>query len=120
MLSADEPIEVVRTIDALESCRPIPGFDRRSGELKKRLSTIIAQKNSRAEERKREILHALTTTTDELRVANKIVDMGYPLEFRDKKGPDFRIREKETKLEAKSRFNRKYVGGVIRNIFSLV
>src|SRR5215216_1998700 len=32
---ADEPIEVVRTVDALECCRSIYDFDTRSGDLKK-------------------------------------------------------------------------------------
>jgi hypothetical protein len=110
---ADEPIEIIRTIDALECCRCINGIERRSTDLKKKLSTIITQKNSTEEEKKQKALQALTTTTDELRIAYNIVKMSYPLEFGDRKGPDFRIGNKETKLlEAKSRFNRKYVVGM--------
>jgi len=110
---ADEPIEIIRTIDALKCCDFINGIERRSADLKKKLSTIITQKNSTTEEKKEKVLQALTSTTDELRIAYKIVKMGYPLEFRDMKGPDFRIGNNETKLfEAKSRFNRKYAGGM--------
>jgi hypothetical protein len=110
---ADEPIEVIRTIDALDCCQTINGCERRSADLKKKLSTIITHRNSTTEEKKHKVLQALTTTADELRIAYKIVKMGYPLEFRDRKGPDFRIGDKETKLlEAKSRFNRKYFVGM--------
>ncbi|HET7285705.1 MAG TPA: hypothetical protein VFI70_13560 [Nitrososphaeraceae archaeon] len=110
---ADEPIEIIRAIDALECCRSINGIERRSADLKDKLSTIITQKDSTTEEKKQKVLQALTTTTDELRIAYKIVKMGYPLEFRNREGPDFRIGNNETKLlEAKSRFNRKYFGGM--------
>jgi hypothetical protein len=110
---ADEPIEIIRTIDALECCDSIYGIERIGADLKKNLSSIITQKNTTTEEKKQKVLLALTTTTDELRIAYTIVKMGYPLEFRDREGPDFRIGNKETKLlEAKSRFNRKYVGGI--------
>jgi hypothetical protein len=113
MLKIDEPVEIIRTIDALECCNSINGIERRSADLKKKLLTIITQKNSKIEEKKERVLQALTTTTDELRIAYKIVKMGYPLEFRDRKGPDFRIGNNETKLlEAKSRFNRKYAAGI--------
>jgi hypothetical protein len=113
MLKVDEPLEIVRIVDALECCRSINGFDTRSNSIKKRLSAIISQKHSSAKERKQKVLEALTTTTDEMRIAYNILKMGYHLEFRDEKGPDFRIRGRETKmLEAKSRFNRKYVGEI--------
>ena len=113
MLKVDEPLEIVRIVDALECCRSINGFDTRSNSLKKKLSAIITQKHSSPEARKQKVLEALTTTTDEMRIAYNILRMGYPLEFRDKKGPDFRIGGRETKmLEAKSRFNRKYVGEI--------
>lgn len=110
---ADEPIEIIRIIDALECCHCINGIETRCNDLKKKLFTMITQKDSTTEEKKQKVLEALTTTTDEFRIAYKIVKMGYPLEFRERKGPDFRIGNKETKLlEAKSRFNRKYFGGM--------
>jgi hypothetical protein len=109
---ADEPIEIIKTIDALECCRSINGIEARRVGLKDKLSGIISQKDSTEEERRQKVLQALTTTTDEFRIAFKVVKMGYPLEFRGKKGPDFTIGDKEIKLlEAKSRFNRKHFGG---------
>lgn len=110
---ADEPIEIIRTIDALECCNSIHGIESRSTDLRDKLSTIICKENSKSQEKKENILQALTATTDELRIGYQIVKMGYPLEFRGRKGPDFKIEDKEIKLlEAKSRFNRKYSGGI--------
>jgi hypothetical protein len=110
--TADEPIEIARTIDALESCRFIKGVEGRSADLKKKLSGIIKQNNWTTNEKKEDVLLALTSTTDELRIAYKITKMGYPLEFRDRKGPDFIIGSDQiVLLEAKSRFNRTHFGG---------
>lgn len=109
---ADEPIEIARTIDALEGCHFIKGVERRGADLKKKLSSIVNQKNSTTSLKKESVLLALTSTTDELRIAYMIAKMGYPLEFRDQNGPDFMIGGEEIKLlEAKSRFNRTHFGG---------
>src|SRR2546427_12895702 len=37
MLKIDEPVEIIRTIDALECCNSINGIERRSADLKKKL-----------------------------------------------------------------------------------
>ncbi|MPZ07818.1 MAG: hypothetical protein GEU26_15630 [Nitrososphaeraceae archaeon] len=109
---ADEPIEIARTIDALESCRFIKGVEGRSADLKKKLSSIVKQKNSTTNKKKEGVLLALTSTTEELRIAYMIAKMGYHLEFRNRKGPDFIIgSEQIVLLEAKSRFNRTHFGG---------
>ncbi|MPZ06040.1 MAG: hypothetical protein GEU26_06415 [Nitrososphaeraceae archaeon] len=127
--TADEPIEIARTIDALESCRFIKGFEGRYIDLKKKLSSIVKQNNSTTKKKKECVLLALSTATDELRIAYMISKMGYPLEFRNRKGPDFIIgSEQIVLLEAKSRFNRKHFGGMSsksaklteRGIFSLL
>ena len=70
---ADEPIEIIRTIGALECCNSIHGIRSRSADLKNKLSTIISKKNSITQDKKQEILQALTTTTNELRIGYKIV-----------------------------------------------
>jgi hypothetical protein len=49
--TADESIEIARTIDALESCRFIKGVEGRSADLKKKLSGIIKQNNWTTERR---------------------------------------------------------------------
>jgi hypothetical protein len=117
---ADEPIEIIKAIDALECCQFINGIKRRSSDLNDRLSAIINQKNTTAHAKKQRILEALTAITDELRIAYKIVKLGYPLEFRDRKGPDFRIKDKEIKLlEAKSRFNRRHYGSASKKSVQL-
>lgn len=109
--TANEPIEIARTIDALECCRLIKGVEGRSADIKQKLCGIIEQRNSTTNEKKERVLLALTSTSDELRIAYTITKMGYPLEFRKMKGPDFIIGGKVTKLiEAKSRFNRTHFG----------
>jgi hypothetical protein len=80
--------------------------------LKKKLSSIVRQKNSTTNNIKESVLLALTSTTDELRIAYMIAKMGHPLEFRETKGPDSMIGGERIKLiEAKSRFNRTHFGG---------
>jgi hypothetical protein len=102
-----------RTIDALECCQFNKGVERRSADLKKKLSSIVKQKNSTASQKKESVLLALTSTSDELRIAYMIAKMSYPLEFRDLNGPDFTTGGEEIKLlEAKSRFNRTHFGGI--------
>ena len=81
---ADEPIEIIRTIDALECCNSIRGIESRSADLRDSLSTIVNRKNSTTQDKKQKVLQVLTTVIDELR-GYVIAKMGYPLEFRDRK-----------------------------------
>lgn len=111
--TADEPVEIIKIVDALEYCNSIDGIKSRRDDLKNKLLTIISNENYIIQVKKQNVLQVLTATTDELRIGYKIAKMGYPLKFRGRKGPDFEIENKEIKLvEAKSRFNRKYSGRI--------
>jgi len=116
-------IHVIKVITGLISCSEILNISKRKTILKKQINAIVAKYtvltsvSNQFKEDIRNLIDTLITSSDEYHIASLINSMGFQVIFRDSPGPDFSIGSESYGIasvhsEAKSRLNRKYIGGL--------